>query len=824
MPSASNTASFGKMFQATQLTNSILDKVAQISEANSEQMASVVTNIGTTTTTLGRIEKLLSLQNKILFGIAFQLRRQSGQSRGQAAMGAGGGFGFRNLQGFGKIAGVGAGVAATMVALTGAVVASAVLLNFIPSMDPTTALAKFGIALGTVGVILLMAGPFALIAKTLSGFKNSKTASLSSGASITTGSTDIMGMVAAVGATALAIAGMAISIVAASWIFYLLPSDPGLIVKLGIAALVGLALIPISISFGMVLKILSSMKSSTSIGVDGLGGSKSGSDTTGMLLSTGLSLAVIPLLALSLVGASWAFMLMPSGLNPMTILTAGLVALALIPMAYAFSAILKAIGPLAMNPVALAIAVGAAVIAFPLIAMSVALAIRGMGLILTSSDQYPELPAWDWIGRFSIMMIISAATFYLVSKAVKGLGIMEVIYAGLAIPIMIGGFALAMKAWDWLAPDDPSNKPFPGLLEVITIGAAVAILAIPAFILGKIGLKGVAVGALGIVAMMGALGAGLWAFDKLAPDDPAAIAAKMSEAVMQPFYAIVDFIDYFNKKIPVGMAGDIAWGLTQIGLGFAAFAASVTVGGVAKGVGSVVEAAAGVFEAGFDWIAAKVRGTEVGEARKDPLQILTDLANMAPQIQMLGGSLFTVADAFSKIGAIAQPSLLTAAGFMTTMNSAADKYVAYAMLATSSTTIAQAYERIARASNDINIEGINATKEMFQALDNLAKAGGSDAIDSMKELLVETLEALAEAVHTMTTDNTTLSEALGNTITAVTNAVGLTEPKATEGEATSDQSPLLQSNRQLLKAIQLLKDRLDGNLFVEVQNINQLRD
>ena len=93
----------------------------------------------------------------------------------------------------------------------------------------------------------------------------------------------------------------------------------------------------------------------------------------------------------------------------------------------------------------------------------------------------------------------------------------------------------------------------------------------------------------------------------------------------------------------------------------------------------------------------------------------------------------------------------------------------------------------------------------------------------MKELLVETLEALAEAVHTMTTDNTTLGEALGNTVTAVTNAVGLTKPKAGEDGKAPDESPLLKSNEQLLIVMTQLKNRLDANLYVEVQNIDNLR-
>jgi len=808
MPS-SNSANFGKMFQASQLTNSILDKVAKISESNSAQMAEVVSGVSTTAATMGRVEELLTVQNKILLTIAENTTRKD---KGTSPFG----FAFKDLGEFGKIAGVGAGVAATMIAMTGAVVASATLIGMINVGTPVEMLMKFGVALATVGVLYLMATPFTEIIRTLSGITKTTSAGISSGgadATVSMGGADIMGMIGAVGAGAIAMLGMSAVVVMTSKILSLIDPDPALIVKAGIGLLVSIAMIPMAWAFTQVLQAISGMQSSTNVGFEGMELGKSGTDIGGMFAAVGAAgLAMIGMAAI-VVGTTYMLKLIPTDISLQQIGIAALVALAMVPMAYSFKLIAEAIAPIASNPIKLLAVMGAVAVAFPLIIGSMAAGLQLWNLM--APDTFAPMPEGTWLLKFGFMALIAAGSFALIATVAEELTLGTILLAAAALPLMIGGFALAIKVWAWTTEKmgiDTANLPaLPPIEYILHMAAAATLMAIPAFVLSKVGLQGILVGSLGIVAMLGAMGGALWAFDSLAPENPVAVAKMISDSVMQPFYAIVDFVKYFSEQIPTDKAGGIAVALLEIGGAYALFAGAVTGASVVSGIGGAIgNLVTGV----IDW-AASLFGAEESKSAAD---ILVLLANNAPKIQALAKPLADVGVAFGAIAMINQVALEKAKTFLENLNE-----YDFSTQARDLTKIATAYTNLSKASNEINIEGMTATKEMFMALDNLAKSGGSDAIDSMKELLVETLEALADAVHTMTTDNTTLSESLGNTITAVTNAVGLTKPKAGEGEATSDQSPIVQSNQQLLLAMQELKSRLDGNLYVEVQNIDNLR-
>ena len=814
MPSASNSANSGKMFQASQLTNSILDKVAKISESNSAQMAEVVSGVSMTAASMGRVEELLNVQNKILLTIAENTTRKD---KGTSPFG----FAFKDLGEFGKIAGVGAGVAATMIAMTGAVVASATLIGMINVGNPVEMLVKFGVALATTGVLYLMATPFTEIIKSLAGISKSTSVSGSyAGAEggMTSSGTDVMGMIGAVGGGAIAMIGMAAIVMLSSKILAMIEPDPMLLVKAGLALAVSIAMIPMAWAFTQVLQAISGMQSSMNVGGSyaGVGAEygQSGADISGMFGAVGAAgIAMIGMAAI-VVGTAYMLKLIPTDISLAQIGIAALVAVAMIPMAYSFKLIAEAITPIAGNPIKLLAVMGAVAVAFPLLLGSLALGLQTWNLLAPTA--YAPMPEGEWLLKFGFIALIAAGTFALLSTLMGGnLDLKTVLLAGAVLPIMIGGFALAIKTWAMItgaADIDVNNLPaLPPMEYVLAIAATAVLMAIPAYILSKVGMKGILTGALGIVAMLGAMGGALSAFKFLAPDDPVGTAKLIADSVMQPFYAMVDFVKYFSEQIPVDKAGGIAISLLEIGGAYALFAGAVTGANVVSGIGgSIGNLITGVLDWGSSLFGA--------EESKTAVDILIILADNAPKIKELVKPMTDIAGSFSAMAMVQPHALERAKLFLEDLDE-----MDFSDQARDMTTIAKAYDNLAKASNKINIEGMTATKEMFQALDNLAKAGGADAIDSMKELLVETLEALAEAVHTMTTDNTTLGEALGNTVTAVTNAVGLTKPKAGEDGKAPDESPLLKSNEQLLIVMTQLKNRLDANLYVEVQNIDNLR-
>ena len=812
-----------KLVQTSIIGNNILSKVEAIATENAETLKIVQEDVTEMRSSITVIKDLLTTQNKILLEIksAIQMSGGSGGAATETAVGgldAAGAGGAPPLPDMnlsnnlamtfnGEKAAAG-GSFGSIIAMAGAVALAATILGLISVSSPTEMLMKFGTALATVGVLMLMAQPFTKVMEILSGMKFSLSAEQSAGfegmeAAVggSVAGADIFGMMAAIGGSLWAMSAMAIGIVTASYILSLMP-DPsgGLLMKLGLAVVVSMALVPAALAFSFALNALSKMKFEVSGNANallaGAGGSASGADLPGMAAAIGGSFMSLVLMSVGIVMASYILSTMPS--DPSLIqkaMIAGIVSLAMIPLAFAFGMLIKAMSFAGPNPATAAIAVAGAAIALPLMMGGIGLGIRALNA--TMPDTYPMLPDWEWLGKFSLIALMAGVVFYAIGQVVKGMGFKDLIVAGLAIPVAFAGLALGIRAWSMFAPSEADYSSPMDPIWAWKMGLSLLAFTLPIFVLGKIGPQGVLVGTIGLVLLMGAIGAGLWLFNAVAPDNVEEVAAKISVSLMQPFYAIVDFISYFVEKIPVEQAGAIAMALLKVGAGYAAFVLAVQ---GSSGIGNMLGGALNFVGNIFDGLSKGLGG----EAQQKATDILLLLANNATKIKGLGGPLKDIGAAFAGIAAVNQTALDKAKTFLIKL----DEHN-YKKQAAQLERIAASFKGISDATNSMNIEAINATDELFKTINESILSGSIDTIDKMREMLVDILEGMADASKAMSGSGNMFEK-------GVKKLVGAADKDKESGAAANSETG--GNNSELIEAINNLEMVLTGTLPVYVTN------
>lgn len=818
--------SLNKLVQTSIVGNNILAKVEAIATENAETLKVVKEDVSEMRSSITVIKDLLTTQNKILLEIKSAIQ-MSGAGAGATstavggldAAGAGAAGGGPTLPPM-NIAGNlsidasknggagGAGSFGSIIAMAGAVALAATILGLISVTTPTEMLMKFGVALATVGVLMLIAPAFTNIMKILSTMKISVSEEISGGfegmelgLGMSGQGSDIVGMMAAAGGAFVSLILMSTAIVASSHILRLTYGEMDLIPKLGMAILISLALAPMALGFGFVLNALSGMKKeasgSATAGLIGGSFSSSSSDIMGMIAAVGGAFVSLIAMSVAIVASSYILAGMPSDESLIEkAMVAGVVSLAMIPLAFAFGMLLKAMSFAGPNPATAAIMVAGAAIALPLMMGGLGLGIRALNL--TMPDTYPMLPEWEWLAKFSLIALIAGVVFYAVGQVVKGMGFKDLVIAGLAIPVAFGGLALGVRAWSMFAPDASAYANPMDPIWAWKMGLSLLAFTLPMFVLGKLGLPGVIAGALGLTLLMGAIGAGLWLFDFAAPDDPVGVANTIATSVLQPFYAVIDLVKYFIDQIPIDQAGAIGMALLKVGAGYAAFTLAVQ---GSSGIGSVLGGALNFVGNIFDGL-SKALG---GEAQQKATDILIILANNADKLRNLGKPLKEIGAGFAAIAMANQPALEKARKFLKDLDS-----YNFNKQAAQLERIATSFNSISDATNKMNIEAINSTNELFKTINESISSGSQNSINDLRDMLVDILDGMAAASRAMTGSGNAFTQGVAKIIDKVKG----------EGEQAGEAggSGDIQNTQQLVSALKDLQDTLSGTLPVYVTN------
>lgn len=799
-----------RIADASEASTNILTQIQQVVLSTNTYALETVQELKKQTSVLLDIKSLLKGQNKTL-------------ERGVASKGGPGGGMFTPMSA--KDVGL---TALMIIGVAGAIVGAAAIFTLIPVITIPQLLT----ALAVAGVFALIAPLFVRIADTLAKNANMLAGTGKAGNINPAKSSSLFALAGSTALTLMAIAG---SLVLSAAIFSLMPViNPA---QLLMALAVSVIMIPAAFAYSMILKATKDIK------------------------PEGLVFAAIalPLMALGIVGVAYAFMLMPSNPvapDPIWVLKSAfaiglyavgfyfimkaikgadikeimygaiaipLMALGILGVAAIFS-MLPPVNPMmAPDPIWVlksAFAIGLFAVGFYFIMKAIkgasipeliygaiaiplmALGILGVAFIFQALSTISNYIAPDplWVLKAGFAILVFSIPFYLVAKAIKGMGPKELLFMTLAIPIV--AFGILATAWifqalagiQFFAPDAAwtlkaglavvifgalfyaSSKTIGtmGLADMLKalVGVVVtsfAILAtawmfqlLPGTMIAPeydwtmktalaLGVMGAAIAVMGIAVMaltpatllMGALGiivaavvivAVGWILSSLAPVMPnlVTVAQGITQVLLAPINGIIDVFARFKNEIGIENMLGLATGVAALGGAWLIFSAAI---GGASVVGGIGKAIGGIFEG---------IGKLFGGDTPSPIEILEKIATVGPKIQTLAEPLVNVGKGFSAIN-------VAAGGVMKAFNAAIKFHDDvdvddFKKQADSMSKIGNSYAKIANASKVMNIKAIQATTNMFKALDDLAKNKGESAMAVLADKLMEAVKQLTGTI------------------------------------------------------------------------------
>lgn len=745
------------------------------------------------------------------------------------------------------------GLAAFMiVGISAAIVASALLFSFIPTVTPMQMLTAALIAVTFVAV----APAFVKIAGVLSKMKGETSASYNG---MSMSKVDSSGILPLVAGSLIAMVGISAAIAISSLILQLVvPVHP---IKLLTALLIGTAMIGASYAFA---KIIENMKGM---------GMKEVLMATGslVLISGAIVMSSIILLATAV----------PSAMQMLSFLLVGAI---MIPATYAFSLLLKNMKGMGVKEILLAAAsmvlIAGAIVAvghiftlypgdpsnlpgvkfaflsglviftfsfaFALLARSlksvsftdmakavvsmalVAIAIVGVAYIfqyLASVGAYVAPPA-DWALKTGLALVIFSVGFGVIALLTKTLGI-QTMFMGLLGTAVV---ALGILATAWIFSAMPDTFIAPPIDWTLKTMVAMALFAIPITIIGAIAMSGAGAAAilLGVVGMI-VIAAGIWVvawiFSKL--PDLTSVSQMLTDALLTPVNGIVDVLARLKNEVGVENLLPLAGGIVAIAgslLILAGAMAGTAAAGVFQSLGNVVSGVLDFFS---------------GKQTKGPIDILKDLIAIAPSLPKLSQPLDMIANAMNEADITNMVDSLTkiaTAIKATAIQGAQDPNVATTIdrlreLSKMSfkdqiedlEAIAKAYNKIADTTNKINVEAMDSTTNMFKALAYLSQNGGKTAIEALGENLIEAVEELASmisdfegTVKDQSASNRGVAEQFGGLTDSIKSSVG----SFFGGGGSKEASPAennAEVARQMRKLVKMLQS---GDAKIVIADVN----
>jgi len=718
-----------------------------------------------------------------------------------------------------------------IIGVAGAIVGAAAIFSLIPVISVPQLLT----ALAVAGIFALIAPLFVRISDTLA-----KNASLMAGTNRAgnINPAKSSSLFALVGSTALTLMAIAGSLVLSAAILSLMPViNPA---QLLMALAVSVIMIPAAFAYSMILKATKDIK------------------------PEGLVFAAIalPLMALGIVGVAYAFMLMPSNQvapDPLWVLKS---AFAIGLFAVGFYFIMKAIkgadikeiafGAIAIPLMAIAIAgvgaifsmlpqvnpamapdpiwvlksafaIGLFAVGFYFIMKAIkgasipeliygaiaiplmALGILGVAFIFQALSTISEYVAPDplWVLKAGFAILIFSIPFYLVSKAIKGMGPAELLFMTLAIPIV----AFGVLATAWIFQSLAGIKYFaPDVSWTLKAGISVVIfggmLYLSSKTIGRLSLKDLTMALIGVVVTSFAIVAVAWLFQLLPsnliapPIDwttstalalglmgAAIVVMGIAVAALTPATLLLGALGIIVAAITILAVGWILAQLAPVMPNLVTVAQGITsalltpINGIIDvfarfkneiGIENMIGLATGVAALGGAWLifSAAMGGASVvggigtaigglfegigklfGGDGPSPIELLERLAVAGPNIQNLSKPLIQVGTGFSMIN-VASGGVVKALKAVVDFNDNIDEDD-FTKKAKATEKIAKSYKIIADSSRTMNVKAIQATTSMFASLTDLAKNKGESAMSVLADKLLDAVKQLSGTVENL---------------------------------------------------------------------------
>ena len=585
-----------------------------------------------------------------------------------------------------------------------------------------------------------------------------------------------------IGGTGLLMLTMALTIGAAAAVFSVIP----LVTPLQILTALGVAIALMPVTMAAAFIIVAMRKGGIKLNASGLA-------------TIALLPIIIPAILLGYVISAKMFGLFPAQLAPPPnlgwVLATSIVVAA---TAWAFGKIARAVRKSSATDLFKALLV------LPALALSI-LVMANIFSKMPKQEKYKNsAPPIGWslqtAGAILIMTIPFAFITTIASLSrftLKELGKILLTMAAISISLVAMGMIFSQFDGNYGTP--------PPMKWSLNAAVALTIFAIPFLIVGKISqlLKpaGMLYGAAGMILLAGTMFVTAWIFSAM--PDLSSISKNFTDAIMYPMNAIIDALARFKNEIGVDNMLPLAGGLFAIAGGWLALTAAMA-----------GQAAGGLFSSVANLGSTIVDGLSSlfgGDAAKTPFDLLNLLTEKKADIIALASPFKTLGTVFAAIAGNT-PGVIRGMSAILPFTQK-NKVKILERSATAISKISDSYTKIAAASNAINVDAINASSKMFEAIANMAESDGEDAMKVLAKELMKAVESLSEVVgnleDTVDSQNSGFENVLEGALDKFKEKI--------MGSATGDESDTESAfdMSTVVAAIQELESRFDRPITVE---------
>ena len=567
---------------------------------------------------------------------------------------------------------------------------------------------------------------------------------------------------------------------------------------------------------GMTIKMMKGKQKAEKRGlVPGMGSS---SEKPGALSKQDLiaSMVILPIIVLSMAAAVMAFKLMPSipkiedGFLSFVLITGIAIFVYGFVMAKVFSALSgKSKGPgkgllgfggsskrgkLGIKDVLMAAFV------MPI----VALAIVGSAYVFqmmpaTTAEQAPDL---IWALKSAAAIMIFGIAMIGIGKLAKNMDFKAAAKAMLVVAL--AALTILLVAFAFSLAGDVKYGEAPPLSWSIGVGIALFIVGGVILALGAIAMAvtpvGILLGALTVLVGAAVLYAVAWIFTQIGKIDGLKESAQtITDVLFMPFNAMVDLFKRFKDEIGIENMGGLAAGIGKLALawlGLGAALAGSAAGGVLASIGGLASAA-------FDGL-TKLFG---GNVEMKPSELLRYLVRNSKNLVITGDAITKVSKAYQMIargsGAFTE-GIAPLGKFIERMGSTTGVIASQTFDSFSSS-----YRRYARANNSLDVTKVEATTKMFNALADLAKNNGENAMTVLADQLLEAVAQLSDDVADLDRAVAKQGKSTGGFGDVVSGAIDKFKEVVTGNtKKVEAMAPKSGNNADIIEAIQDLEDTL----------------
>jgi hypothetical protein len=567
---------------------------------------------------------------------------------------------------------------------------------------------------------------------------------------------------------------------------------------------------------GMTIKMMKGKQKSQKTGlIPGMGSS---SEKPGALSKQDLiaSMVILPIIVLSMAAAVMAFKLMPSipkiedGFLSFVFITG----IAIFIYGFAMAKVFSALAGKSKGPGAGMFGFGGSskrgklgikdILLAALMVPIVALAIVGAAYVFqmmpaTSAEMAPDLM---WALKSSIALMIFGGAMIIIGKLAKNMDFKAAAKAMLVVAL--AALTILLVAFAFSLAGDISYGEAPPLPWSVGVGIALFILGGVILALGAIATVvtpvGILLGALTVLVGAAVLYAVAWIFTQIGKIDGLKEAAQtITDVLFMPFNAMVDLFKRFKDEIGIENMGALAAGIGQIALAWIGLSMALA-GSAASGLFSKL---AGVGGAIFDGITSFLGG----EVEMTPSQLLKYLVRNSEKLVVTGNAIQMVSKAYTNVAGMSEAFIAGIAPFGDFVN----RLGSYTgTLANENMKgLSKAYGQYAKANNSLDVTKVEATTKMFNALADLAKNNGENAMKVLADQLLNAVAQLSDAVADLDRAVAKQGKSTGGFGDAVSGALDKFKEVVTGNtKKVEAMTPKAGNNADIIEAIQDLEDTL----------------